>query len=104
MLCCVVLDLTLIQRLRSALCAGVVSRVVDGGAGVCLRIVAVLVVLRERAVGVRRKLLWFPRGAVQHPSQGQPDRQVRLELLLHCVWCCSSQADAVFLHKTLLRA
>ena len=61
-----------------------VSRFVDGGAGVCLRIVAVLVGLRERALGVCRELLWFPRGGVQHPSQGQPNRQVRLELLLHC--------------------
>lgn len=61
-----------------------VSRIVYGGASVCLRVVAVLVVLRQRAVGVRRELLWFPRGTVQHTSQSQPDRQVRLEFLLHC--------------------
>ena len=77
-LCCAVLCcaslLILLYHTRSTLCAGLVARVVDGGAGVYLRVLAVLVVLRQRAVGVRRELLRISRRGVQHSSQSQPNR------------------------------
>lgn len=53
-----------------------VSRLVHGCARVDVRVIALLVVLCQRALGLRGELLRLPRRDLHDPRQSEPNREV----------------------------